>query len=186
MTPRISITTIHDPEEALSALLDQTELHLRNVRDQAFNHFEQRGQIVGNDWDDWLRAEREVLWKPHAEMFENANAIVLRVAVPGFGAKSIQVTATPHSLLVQSTETHQHDGMEERLHFCEFGRCIFRRFDLPTRIDPSAVSATLDKGILEIFAGIARRPDEEKNTVTSVLASSLDPAETSEPCVLTN
>jgi HSP20 family molecular chaperone IbpA len=186
MTPRISITTIHDPEEASIALLDQTELHLQNVRDRAFNHFEQRGQIMGNDWDDWLRAEREVLWQPHAEMFENANAIVLRVAVPGFGPKSIQVTATPHSLLIQGTETHQHGGMEERLHFCEFGQCLFRRFDLPTRIDPSAVSATLDKGILEIFAGIARRPEEGENTVTSLSGSSLDSAETSEPCVLSD
>lgn len=186
MTPHISINTIHDPDEVASALLDQTEIHLQNVRDRAFNHFEQRGHLVGNDWDDWLRAEREVLWKPRAEMFENGNAIVLRVAVPGFGPKSMQVTATPHSVLVQGTETHQHVGMEERLHFCEFGQCLFRRFDLPTRIDPSSVSATLDKGILEIYAGIARRSEEEKNTVTSVLASSLDPVETSGPCVLTN
>jgi HSP20 family molecular chaperone IbpA len=186
MMPGISITKIHDPETASSVVAEQTELHLQNVRSRAFDYFENRGQIVGSDWDDWLRAEREVLWKPHAEMFENGNAIVLRVAVPGFGPKSIQVTATPHSLLVQSTETHQHGGMEERLHFCEFGQCIFRRFDLPTRIDPSAVSATLDKGILEIFAGIARRSEEERNTVTSVSASSLDPLETSEPCVLTD
>src|SRR5580658_9857685 len=165
MTPRISITKIHDPEEASLALLDQTELHLQNVRDRAFNHFEQRGQIVGNDWDDWLRAEREVLWQPHAEMFENANAIVLRVAVPGFGPKSIQITATPHSLLIQGTEPHRHNGLEDRLHFCEFGQDLFRRFDLPARIDPNRVFATLDKGILDILANKAQWPGETQDTL---------------------
>jgi HSP20 family molecular chaperone IbpA len=186
MTSHVSITKIHELKKASSTVEEQTEQHLQNVRSSAFDHFQQRGQIMGKDWDDWLRAEREVLWKPHAEMFENASAIVLRVAVPGFGPKSIQVTATPHSLLIQGTETHEHSGMENRLHYCEFGQSLFRRFDLPKRIDPSAVSAILDKGILEILARIARLPEAEESTVTSLLASSLDSVETGEPCVLSN
>jgi len=76
--------------------------------------------------------------------------------VPGLDPKYIQVTATPQALLVQGEETHCHDGLEMRLHFCEFGQRLFRRFDLPKRIEPNSVAATLDKGILEIVAGIAR------------------------------
>jgi HSP20 family molecular chaperone IbpA len=158
MTTTISITRIHDLEEASSAVMALTEQHEQDIRHRAWDYFQRRGQIVGNDWDDWLRAEREVLWVPHAEMFENAVTIVLRVAVPGFGPKSIQVTATPQSLLLQATEMHRHDRLEARLRFCEFGQQLFRRFDLPARIDPNTVSATLDKGILEIFACIARKP----------------------------
>lgn len=160
MTPRISITRIHDQEEASSALLGQAERHEQQVRHRAFDYFQQRGELPGNDWQDWLRAEREVLWTPPAEMFENVSVIVLRVAVPGFDPKCIRVTATPHSLLIQGTEPHRHSGMEARLHFCEFGQQLFRRFDLPARIDPARVSATLDKGILEILANIARKPVE--------------------------
>lgn len=186
MTPAISITKIHDQEEASSALLGQTDHHLQEVRHRAFDYFQQRGEHLGNDWEDWLRAEREVLWRPPAEMFENASAIVLRVAVPGFAAKSIQVTATPHSLLIQGTETHEHRGMEERLRFCEFGHRLFRRFDLPARVDPNKVSATLDKGIVEIVASIARPPGDAQNTVAPTDASSSDPTETSEPCGLGN
>jgi len=182
MTPRISITKINDQEEASSTFLAQTEQHLQDIRQRAFDNFHQRGQVVGNDWDDWLRAEREVLWKPHAEMFENSLAIVLRVAVPGFDAKSIQVTATPHSLLVQGTETHHHEGLEARLHFCEFGQRLFRLFDLPARIDPNTVSATLDKGIVEIVASIAR-PRKAQDIAA---ASFSDQAETSEPCLAAN
>jgi HSP20 family protein len=116
-------------------------------------------------------------------MFENASAIVLRVAVPGFDPKSIQVTATPQSLLIQGTETHQHDGLEDRLHFCEFGQRLFRRFDLPARIDPSKVSATWDKGIVEIVAGIARPPGEPQD---SLVTPAPRETETSESSLLSN
>lgn len=158
MIPGISIARIHDPDVALSTVLALTEQHLEDVRHRAFDYFQERGRTVGNDWEDWLRAERKMLWRPRAEMFENRSTLVLRVAVPGFSHKSIQVTATPHSLLIQGTESHQHEDLDARLHFCEFGRHLFRRFDLPSLIDPSTVSATLDKGVLEILAGIGRRP----------------------------
>ena len=181
MTQAISITKIHSQEEASSAVLGQTDHHLQEVRHRAFDYFQQRGELLGNDWEDWLRAEREVLWRPPAEMFENASTIVLRVAVPGFAPKSIQVTATPHSLLIQATETHQHDGLQDRLHFCEFGQQLFRRFDLPARVDPDNVSATWDKGIVEIVAGIARPPVEPQD---SLAASVPNEAETSESSLL--
>jgi HSP20 family protein len=158
MIAAISIARIHDPDEALSAVSALTEEHLADVRHRAFDYFQERGRSVGNDWDDWLRAERKLLWSPRAEMFESSFTIVLRVGVPGFGPKSIQVTATPRSILIQGTESHQHDGLDTRLHFCEFGERLFRRFDLPSAIDPATVAATLDKGVLEIVAGILRRP----------------------------
>lgn len=163
MTTRISIIRISDQEEASSALQALAECNIQDIRDRAFDHFQQRGQCLGNDWDDWLRAEREILWRPRAEMFENFSTVVLRVAVPGFDPKSVQVTATPHSLLILGTEMHRHGSLEARLQFCEFGQRLFRRFDLPARIDPATVSATLDKGILEIVAGKARQLKEKQN-----------------------
>jgi len=155
---RISITRIHDEQEASSALSAETEQNLQDVRRRAFDHFQRRGELLGDDLGDWFRAEREILWKPHSEMFENDFAVVLRVAVPGFDPKSLRVTAAPRALVIQATATHSHHGLEARLRFCEFGQKLFRCFDLATRIDPKTVSATLDKGILEIVANKARQP----------------------------
>ncbi len=174
MTPRISIAKINGQEEASSALLSQRELHERQVRDRAYRRFERRGRTPGNEWDDWLR-----------EMFRNASAIIVRAAVPGLGPKSVQVTATPHSLMVLGAEPHSHESLEGRLHFCEFGHRLFRRFDLPARIGPNRVSATLDKGILEIFAGLARQPEAPPDAAKLDVAPP-DPAETGEPCPLSD
>jgi len=162
MRPRVSITRIVDQEEAGSRLLAEIEQHLADIRRLAFDYFERRGQVAGRDWDDWLRAERDLVWKAPAEMFQSKVAIVLRVAVPGFDPKSIEITVSPRAMLVQGREVHRHEELESRLHFCEFGQRLFRVFDLPAPIDPNTVSATLDKGILEIVAGIARRRTPEK------------------------
>ena len=161
MKPDISIAKICDQAKASSALLSQAEWNRQEVQHLAFDHFQGRGQTTGRD--DWLRAEREVLWKPQAEMVQNRRAVVLRVAVPGFGPKSIQVMATPDCIVIQGTETHSHAGLDARLAFCEFGQRLFRRFDLSVHIDPNTVSATLDQGILEIFASIARPPQNPEN-----------------------
>ena len=131
---------------------------------RAYYHFQERGGSCGDDWRDWLRAERELLWKPHAEMFENGYTLVVRVGVPGFDPKALEVTATPHWLLIKGSEIHDHEGLDCRLHFCEFGRELFRIFEFPSRIQPKTVSATWDRGVVEVLGHIARvrKPDPDE------------------------
>jgi HSP20 family molecular chaperone IbpA len=165
--PRVSITKIHDQEEAVSTLSVETEQNIQDIRRRAYDYFLERGELTGNDLSDWLRAEREVLWKADSEMFENDFAIVLRVATPGFDPKSIHVTAAPYSLVIQASDRHSHHGLEARLRFCEFGQRLFRSFDLNARIDPKTVSATLDRGILEIVATKIAQPTTPRLPATS-------------------
>jgi HSP20 family molecular chaperone IbpA len=128
----------------------------------AFHFFEQRGSYHGNDFADWLRAEREVVWRPHSEMFESDSRVVLRVAAPGFEERSIRLIAAPYALAVLATETHKHYGLQARLQFCEFGQRLFRLFELAARIDPKKVTATLERGILDVVATKSRRPATDR------------------------
>lgn len=123
------------------------------IRQRAFSLFERRGQTTASDLDDWLQAEREVVWSPASELVENKNDFRARLALPGFEAKELEVTATPNALVVQAESTHTHEGKEGDVCFCEFsGKKLFRRLDLPSEIDVDKVTASLDKGILEVTA----------------------------------
>jgi HSP20 family protein len=123
------------------------------IRQRAFGLFERRGQTIGSDLDDWLQAEREVVWSPASELVENKDDFRARVALPGFDAKDLEVTATPSGLIVRAESNHTHGGKEGSVCFCEFsGKALFRRLDLPSEIDVNKVTASLDKGILEIDA----------------------------------
>ena len=128
------------------------------IRQRAFGLFEGRGRTIGSDLDDWLQAEREVVWSPASELVENKDDFCARLALPGFDAKDLEVTATPNTLIVRAELSHTHEGKEGEVCFCEFsGKKLFRRVDLPSEIDVNKVTASLDKGILEIDAPKATR-----------------------------
>ncbi len=123
------------------------------IRNRAFSLFKGRGGMPGWDVDDWLQAEREVVWAPASELIENKDDFRARLALPGFEAKDLEVTATPNALVVRAESTHTHEGKQGDVRFCEFsGKKMFRSLDLPADIDVDKVSASLDKGMLEVTA----------------------------------
>ena len=133
-------------QQEMNAITDE-------IRNRAFSLFESRGGMPGLDLEDWLQAEREVVWAPASELIENKNDFHAQIALPGFEAKELEVTATPNALVVRAESTHTHEGKEADVRFCEFsGKKMFRRLDLPADIDVDKVTASLDKGILEVTA----------------------------------
>ena len=57
--------------------------------------------------EDWLRAERELVWVPQSETMEDDKQYRLRLIVPGLEAKDLQITAMPDAIIVQSEGAFQ-------------------------------------------------------------------------------
>jgi HSP20 family protein len=103
--------------------------------------------------DDWIQAEHELVWMPQSEFIENDREFRARLAVPGFDPTELDVTATPNELIVQAKHEHKHDESEGNVQYCEFGeKRLFRKLNMPAKIDQDRVTASLDKGILQIVA----------------------------------
>jgi HSP20 family protein len=133
------------------------------IRQRAFDIFQHRSANDGNDVDDWFKAENELIWAPESDLVEKEGKFEMQVAVPGFDAKDVEVTALPDAVVVCADSSHQHDTSNGNVRFCEFGeRTLFRRFDLPAPINVDKVTADLDKGILKLTAAKADKPAETK------------------------
>jgi HSP20 family molecular chaperone IbpA len=134
--------------------LEAAEGLFEQVRRRAYELYEQRGRAAGWELDDWLQAERELLWLPLAELSEDEKEFRLQVAAPGMEAKDIQITAAPDWVLVQ--------GETSRARFTPLqGRLLYHRFTLPVPVDAETMTAKLKQGIVEIRAakaGVARPP----------------------------
>jgi HSP20 family protein len=159
----VAIRKIDEAERGASAVFAEMEKAAEAIRRRAFNYFQERGSIFGKELDDWLRAERELMWSPGAEVTENGKEVVLRVQAPGFEPGNIRVTATPHSILIQGEVSHRHEESNGQVCFCDFAEKLLRRVNLPHEIDVDNVKATLNNGILEIVAAksqaaLKRRP----------------------------
>lgn len=99
---------VKDVEPESLPILEEMRRMLSDVERKAFELFQHRGASPGHALDDWLQAERETLAAPPAELIETPNSFALRMAVPGFSAKQIQVTAAPRELII----TAEHPARE--------------------------------------------------------------------------
>jgi HSP20 family protein len=150
--PNVAIEKIHESATSAASLFSEMERLAELIRQRAFDNFLARGGSLGSDLDDWLRAERELVWTPGAKMTENDKEVTLRVQAPVLKPANIKVTVTPDSILVQAEVSHRHEEAKGKVCFCDFAEKLFRRLDLPETINVDKVSATLDKGILQIVA----------------------------------
>lgn len=155
MTP-IAIHRFEDQETMSPTLLERAKAMVETIRRRAFELFERRHGAKGSEMEDWLQAERDVTWSP-AELVDEEKAFKARVELPGFEAKDIDVTATPDAILIRAESAHTHEGCDGNVCFCEFsGRNVFRQFDLPSPVDVGKVTASVDKGILQVTAPKAK------------------------------
>lgn len=149
----VEVKKCHDSGVLPETLWERMKATTDEVRQRAFSLFERRGRAIGQDLDDWLKAEREVLWSPASELVDDGKEFRARVALPGFDAKDIEVSALPDALVIQAEATHTHEGQSGDVCFCEFsGKKLFRRLALPASVDVDKVSASLDKGVLQVTA----------------------------------
>ena len=150
---QVAIYKCKNPETTPQTLLEHVEAITDSIRKRAFNIFQNRNGENGSDLDDWLQAERDVVWSPASELVDDKKEFRARIALPGFDAKDIQVSAMPDALVIQADATHTHEGKSGNVCFCEFSeKKLFRRLDLPAPVDVDKVTASVDKGILQVTA----------------------------------
>jgi HSP20 family protein len=114
---------------------------------RAYELFEARRSENGRDWEDWFRAESELLTPVPVKVMETDGDLHVRAEVPGFTDKDIKVRIEPRKLIIcgKKQQISEHD--KEKV---EKSNEIFRALDLPHEIDPEKVTATLDHAVLEI------------------------------------
>lgn len=152
---KVSIKQVKDPAIGSHTLLEEFENLFNQVRERAYSLFQQRGGRGGEcgDLDDWLRAERELLWTPPADVIDKDDQFRIHVAAPGFDAGEIEVTVLPETIVVRAESKQREEKQEGELLVSEFSsRKLYRRFDLPAPIDPEKTVAELTKGVLRITA----------------------------------
>lgn len=157
---KIDVRTVSTTEDRKLPIFQEMEDIADRIRIRAFNLFRNRGRDDGNDVDDWLMAEREICW-PEAELIEDDDEYEINIALAGFEPGDIEVTATPHELIVKAShETASKrtaKGTDGQVRFSEFrGNEVFRRFPLPTAIDVDSIEAEFENGLLEIEADKAK------------------------------
>ncbi len=121
------------------------------IASRAHELFMSRGCCPGYELEDWLRAESEILHPIPLDVTDTETELIVRAEVPGFTEKGLEVRVAPRCLLIIGERREPSEQKTGRTIYSErHANQIFRVLDLPARIDPDGVKATLSDGILEV------------------------------------
>jgi HSP20 family protein len=99
-------------------------------------------------------------WVPPMDLVEAGDHFVLRADLPGMSEEDIQIEFEDSTLTISGERKSEHEEREEGFHRVErsFG-AFARSLTLPKGINGDAVTASFDRGVLEVRIP---KPEERK------------------------
>ena len=99
-------------------------------------------------------------WMPAMDLVETDDHFVLRADLPGLSEDDVKIEVEDGVLTLSGERRAEHESSKEGYHRVEraFG-AFSRSLSLPQGVDPEAVSANFDRGVLEVRIP---KPEERK------------------------
>ena len=92
-----------------------------------------------------------VLLAPRMEVAETDREIEVSVELPGLERKDVDVSMDGNVLAIRAEKKVEGEQKDKNVHVAERSYGVFyRALELPAKIDPSTVEATMSKGVLQI------------------------------------
>jgi HSP20 family protein len=90
-------------------------------------------------------------WMPAMDLLETADSFVLRADLPGMGEEDVNIELEDSTLTISGERKTEHESSEEGYYRVERASGAFHRsLTLPKGVDPEAVTASFDRGVLEV------------------------------------
>jgi HSP20 family molecular chaperone IbpA len=151
-SPGSSIVVNTDVDLAsVDDLFEHTQDVFNLIAQRAYETFEGRGCVHGNDRGDWFLAESELLTPETFRLSESGGQLTARAELPGFHRKEIKVSLGPQRLSISGkTERLEKHEEEKHPHSHRHAQLMFHVIDLPCEVDPSRAKATYSDGRLDV------------------------------------
>ena len=121
------------------------------IAQRAFEIFESRGRVHGNDRADWFLAESKLLTPVKFHLSESGEQLTARAEVPGLHRQEIKVSLEPRRLSISGkTEPRESPESEKHPHSHRHAEMMYHVIDLPCEVDPSKDKATFNEGRLDV------------------------------------
>jgi HSP20 family molecular chaperone IbpA len=127
------------PLRTADTILDEIDEMYEQITRRAYEIFRRRGGICTLDLEDWLTAERELLWKPDVRVEEKGDHVIVTICVGNVRPLDLQLVVTPQAMVIQA----QHASAAKR---------VFRTLHFPRRIDVNKAEARYCDGCLILTA----------------------------------
>ena len=112
-------------------------------------------------------------WTPAMDLLETEDQFVLRADLPGMGEEDVNIELEDNVLTVSGERKAEHEDKREGFYRMERSYGSFSRsLTLPKGVDPEAVTAAFDRGVLEVRVP---KPEQRKPRRISINAGDGEP-----------
>jgi HSP20 family molecular chaperone IbpA len=127
------------PVRVGETIVDEIEEMYHRITRRAYEIFRERGGNSTLDLEDWLTAERELVFKPAVHVEETNLQITVTVCIGKIRPLDVQLLVTPDAMVIQA----EHSTTAKK---------VFRTVQFPRRIDVSKAEARYADGCLVLTA----------------------------------
>jgi len=147
--------TVPDPTQVKLVEPQTFRQRLNNLSAQisrrAYEIFENNGRLFGHDLEDWFKAESEILPPLQLRIKEKEDSLTIDAETPGFSAKDLEVSLEPWRLTISGKkETKEEQKKGQTTYQEQSSNELLRIIDLPSEIDSTKATATVNNGHLEV------------------------------------
>jgi HSP20 family protein len=112
-------------------------------------------------------------WAPAMDLVETEDQFVLRADLPGMGEEDVNIELEDNVLTVSGERRTEHEDKREGFYRMERAYGSFSRsLTLPKGVDPEAVTAAFDRGVLEVRVP---KPEQRKPRRISITSGDAEP-----------
>jgi HSP20 family protein len=102
-------------------------------------------------FDTLFDENRTQRWVPPMDLVESDDHFLLKADLPGLGEDDVSIELRDNALTISGERKSEHESRERGWYRVERATGRFSRsLSLPEGIDPDAVTASFDKGVLEV------------------------------------
>lgn len=106
---------------------------------------------------------------PSLDMYETADAVIVKTALPGMNAADVEVTVEKGVLTISGESKKVHEVDEKNYYRKEIrSGSFFRQIPLPVSVNEDAVTAEFEEGILNVTCPKIDAPKAKKVSVKIV------------------
>jgi HSP20 family molecular chaperone IbpA len=119
---------------------------------RAYELFEARGREHGHDWEDWCRAESELLRPVSVAISQSHDRVRVRANVLGFSDNELRVSIEPHCITILGRKDVSAPEIEgsKNVYIDLSPDTILRVVELATEIVPEGARVELQGGMLRL------------------------------------
>lgn len=118
---------------------------------QRWNPFAELQRMQDEAEARWTGDRRQLAFQPLVDIYEEKDAIFVKAELPGVKAEDVQINCENSVLTLSGTRRLDKEENRDGYHRIERTYGSFTRsFSLPSTVDPGAIEASLDEGILTL------------------------------------